>query len=344
MRGYYSHFGISTETREKLLETIIGYLQEYDSCLDRFAFTRRGFVELNQVLTRPVVGDGLLNPEYFKKPVNLCNPEGLRDLISEIDFSLGLDIRLWKNFPVYFLFRFKYDSYLQHYVLLEEIYLSKHYPFSGQRFLRLTSGYGERIFLNVMTYRSQIGHLIRGNMRRRNFDRKVNSTLDQVAEILNLAWDEDFELTRRMCHHLRIGHITEAMELTHLILNTEDFSWLRDRPEVIKDFFNKHYENPHLGLLLNRVSAMDNRQWLGMLDQARKDYLQLKLAVSKLFNVEIGSDAHRYPMPVWKYVLKYHEKEIPCFEASDQLKMIITSIERVAERIIHKIGAKPVHH
>lgn len=344
MRDYYSHFGISTQTKEKLLETITGYLHEYDSCLDRFVFTRGCLVELNQVFTKPLIGDGLLNPEYFKEPVNLCNPEGLRDLLSEIDFSLGLDIRLWKNFPVYFLFRFKYDSYLQHYILLEEIYRSKHYPYSRQRFLRLTSGYGERIFLNVMTYRSQLGHLIRGNKRRRNFDRKVNSTLNQVAEILNLAWDEDFELTHRMCQHLKISHITEAMELTHLILNTEDFSWLRDRPEGIKDFFNKYYDHPYLGILLNRVSAMDNRQWFGMLDQARKDYLQLKLTVSKIFNVEIWSDVHRYPMPVWKYVLKYHEKEIPSFEVSDQLKKVITSIERTAERIIDRIGAAPIHH
>ncbi len=336
MRDYYpySYYEISPQVREKLMHDILHCMRKYDAYLDRFVFTPECLIDLNKILTTSMIGEGLLNKDHYKNPVSLSNPQNLRDLLSEIDIQMGLDIKRWRNFPVYFLFRCKYDSYQQHYVLLEELYCSKNYPGTGQRFIRLRSGYGEKIFLNAVPYRAAIQYILRGKKKRKDFGKRVNFSLNQVAEVLNLAWDEDFELTRRLCAHLKIRHITGAMEVTHLILGTEDFSWLRERPKVVRDFFDNRYDHPDLGVFLKQIQDMDYRQWIDQVDQAKKHYLTLKLALSGLLNLEVSTWVHPASMPLWKWVFTCHDKEFPQFEINNQLTGIIRDVEEVATRVL----------
>ena len=332
MSDYYHYFHISQEARSVWLNSIIERLQLYDQCLDSFKFTKQYLKRLNEILNQPFDWQQSLDEKYFKGTVNLCNPKGLRDVLYEIDYNLGLDIKRWKNFPVFFLYRYKYDSFLQHYVILEEVYRSKNYPGSEQRFLRLRAQSSERNFLNSVPYRTTIQRLLRGKKKRSDFEKKINYSLNLVAEVLNLAWDEDFELTRRLCMHLKINHIVEAMELIHLILGTEDFSWLRERPTIVTDFFVKEYGHPHIGAFLNKVKELDHREWTSLVDQAKRDYIQLKVSISKLFKLDVSNGSHN--LPLWKWVFLCHDKGFPPFEITDALREVIKDVEGAGEKVL----------
>ncbi|NND34908.1 MAG: hypothetical protein HKN76_20145 [Saprospiraceae bacterium] len=335
MRDYYSYYSISPEAREKWLSEIIDRLKVYDDCLNGLKYTRRHLKNLHEIINAPFHHwEGSISPEYFKGPVNLRNPANLRELLSEIDYNLGLDIKRYKNFPVYFLFRYKKDSYLQHFVLLEEIYCSPQYPNNDHRFLRLRSDYGDRIFLNAIPYRDGIPHLLRRKKKKQKTRRRIDFSLNRIAEILNLAWDEDFELTRRICAHLKIRHITEAMELTHLILSVQEYSWLRERPRIVNDFFEKNYEHPYLAIFLKQVEGMDGRSWTARVDQAKKDYIKMKVALSGLFKEEVISDKYDGSMPLWKCLFVFHNKSMPEFEINEELQNKITKLEAIAGKVL----------
>ncbi len=336
--NYLLHHRHNRAESARQLDLLISHLREYDLLRQSVAYRKASMEHLSEMMKKPLPLQG-----WHDDKITLCTPIQLKDAVSQLDFGIALDIRKYENFPTYFLFRHKTESYRNHYVLLEEIYRSPSYNIEGHRFVRLKPRYEDRMYLNAIPYRSYIASRIKKRRRKRSKQRRINEQLNRIGKILNLAWDEDFDLTRQICMELKIEEVISAMELTCLVLCTEDFTWLRNQQKEVEGFFNGGYDHPFLGNFLDQLPMLEARDWRKLVDRAKKDYVALRRGIAKLYRSPVAAIGLKTSMPLWKVAFSHYNKDMPPIAPSDSLQLSIQMLRNTATGIIDSLTSVKNH-
>ncbi len=327
--------------RKKQLAQIVYHLQDYDACLNNWNYRQASVRRLNEKLKAPIPVSGHFSFGRVNEDVSLCTPGKIREILSDIDFGLGLDICRHKNFPVYFLFKYKSESFNQHHILLEEIFRSTRYPIKDQRFIRLKAGYSEKVFLNAIPYRKWVATKIKQKRKTKRSTRQINNHLNRIAKVLNLAWEEDNDLTHQVCEQFEMGSVSAAMEVTNLILCTESFSWLRDQVPQVQDFFDERYEHKFLSLQLQNIYEMTEADWRGRVEQAKRDYVQLRRSIVGLYRTLVVRANDGKELPFWKMAFAHYDQTIPALENTDAWLLARKQLIRKADAILDSLQVGP---
>ncbi len=333
----YPKLRIDGATYALFFRTIIDHLSAYDAALTRLISGKGTITEVNDLLTQPIQWRNRKLNSYFGETICLAGPLDLKYEMSSLNDRIGLDIRKVDDFPAYFLFYYRDYSYRHHHVLLKEIHRSKYYPAISERFVRVRPQQSDKMLLNAMPFREQLmPEESRGSDLPWSYG-TVDRKLDRLAEILNLAWDEDFELIRHICIVLNIKYVMQSFDLLTVILSCRDLGYLKQLASFAKDLPMTDPELHYLLSFLEGIQSLDLEDWKGLVEQSKRHYVQQKCAIRDFFRGEVLPFHQVDEIPLWKIAFAHHSRPLPEIQETPSLIAARSHLEQTAGSILNNI-------